>query len=66
MPGLLVRLAVREGDRVTVGQELAVIEAMKMENVLRAEVDATVARVHCRCGDSLCVDQVILEFTREG
>jgi len=62
MPGLLVSLAVREGDRVKAGQDLAVIEAMKMENVLRAESDATVKAVHVAPGDSLAVDQPILEF----
>jgi propionyl-CoA carboxylase alpha chain len=62
MPGLLVRLWVEEGEEVKAGQDLAVIEAMKMENVLRAEVDGVVAAIHCRRGDSLEVDQVILEF----
>ena len=62
MPGLLVRLWVSEGDEVKAGQDLAVIEAMKMENVLTAEVDGVVAAIHCRRGDSLDVDQIILEF----
>ncbi len=62
MPGLLVSLAARRGDRVKAGQDLAVIEAMKMENVLRAENDATVKAVHVAPGDSLAVDQPILEF----
>ena len=62
MPGLLVRLRVQEGEEVKAGQELAVIEAMKMENVLRAEVDGVVATIHCQRGDSLDVDQIILEF----
>jgi len=62
MPGLLVQLKVEEGETVKAGQELAVIEAMKMENVLKAEVDGTIARVSCRPGDSLSVEQVILEF----
>ncbi len=62
MPGLLVQLRVEEGHAVKAGQELAVIEAMKMENVLRAPVDGVVARVCCNRGDSLNVDQVILEF----
>ncbi len=62
MPGLLVKISVNEGDRVQCGQELAVIEAMKMENVLRAPVSATVATIVCRPGDCLSVDQVILEF----
>ena len=62
MPGLLASLAVAEGDEVKAGQELAVVEAMKMENVLRAENDATVRTVHAAPGDSLAVDQPILEF----
>jgi len=62
MPGLLVRLRVQAGDEVKAGQELAVIEAMKMENVIRAEVDGVVAAIHCQRGDSLDVDQIILEF----
>jgi len=62
MPGLLVRLAVEEGQEVKAGEELAVVEAMKMENVLRAERDGVVAAVHARPGASLAVDQAILEF----
>ena len=62
MPGLLVRLDVEEGDTVQPGQALAVVEAMKMENILRAEKAATVKAVSARTGDSLQVDQVILEL----
>ncbi|MCF6187899.1 MAG: acetyl/propionyl/methylcrotonyl-CoA carboxylase subunit alpha, partial [Desulfobulbaceae bacterium] len=62
MPGLLVQLKVKEGQGVKAGQELAIVEAMKMENVLKAEVDGTVARITCKRGDSLNVEQVILEF----
>jgi propionyl-CoA carboxylase alpha chain len=63
MPGLLVSLAVGEGQDVKAGEELAVVEAMKMENVLRAERDGTVKTIRAKAGDSLAVDQVILEFT---
>ena len=62
MPGLIVSVAVEEGDEVFAGQTLAVVEAMKMENILRAEKDAVVAVVHASAGDSFAVDQVILEF----
>ena len=62
MPGLLVSLSVGEGDEVKAGQELAVIEAMKMENVLRAENEARVKSALAAPGDSLAVDQPILEF----
>jgi len=62
MPGLLVRVSVAEGDEVRAGEELAVVEAMKMENVLRAERDGVIKAVHAAAGDSLVVDQSILEF----
>ena len=62
MPGLLVRLDVAPGDKVEAGQPLAVVEAMKMENILRAEKAATVKSVSAAAGDSLAVDQVILEL----
>ena len=62
MPGLLVRVSVGPGDAVKAGQEVAVVEAMKMENLLRAEQDGTVAAVLAEPGASLAVDQPILEF----
>ena len=62
MPGLLVSLSVEEGDAVSAGEQLAVVEAMKMENVLRAERDGVIKAVHAAAGDSLVVDQSILEF----
>jgi propionyl-CoA carboxylase alpha chain len=62
MPGLLVKLAVEPGEEVKVGQELAVVEAMKMENVLRAPADGKVTDIKAGLGDCLTVDQVILEF----
>ncbi len=62
MPGLLVRVSVEPGQAVKAGQELAVVEAMKMENVLFASQDATVAAVLSSAGDSLTVDQAIIAF----
>ncbi|MEM9221304.1 MAG: acetyl/propionyl/methylcrotonyl-CoA carboxylase subunit alpha [Pseudomonadota bacterium] len=62
MPGLVVSLSVSEGDKVEAGQQLAVIEAMKMENVIRAEQPGKVKRVAVAVGDSLAVDAVILEL----
>jgi propionyl-CoA carboxylase alpha chain len=62
MPGLIVSIAVAEGDRVEAGQQLATVEAMKMENILRAEKSGTVAKLLAKAGDSLAVDAVIMEF----
>ena len=62
MPGLLVTLHVGEGDKVEAGQPLATVEAMKMENILRAEKSGTVKTVNAAQGDSLAVDAVILEM----
>ncbi len=62
MPGLVVSIAVVEGQEVKAGETLAVVEAMKMENVLRAERDLTVAKLNAKPGDSLAVDAVIMEF----
>jgi len=62
MPGLLTRLEVKKGDKVEAGQPIAVVEAMKMENILRAEKSTTVKATPVKAGDSLAVDQVIVEF----
>ena len=62
MPGLLVSLNVKVGDKVEAGQPLAVVEAMKMENILRAEKSATVKSINAQQGESLAVDAVILEL----
>ena len=62
MPGLLKAIAVKQGQDVKAGEELCVVEAMKMENILRAERDGTIAKLHAAAGDSLAVDQRILEF----
>jgi propionyl-CoA carboxylase alpha chain len=62
MPGLVVAIAVAEGQEVKAGETLVIVEAMKMENVLRAERDGTVTKLHAKPGDSLAVDAVIMEF----
>ncbi|WP_353641597.1 acetyl/propionyl/methylcrotonyl-CoA carboxylase subunit alpha [Mesorhizobium sp. WSM2239] len=62
MPGLVVSILVAEAQDVKAGEMLAVVEAMKMENVLRAERDLTVAKINAKPGDSLAVDAVIMEF----
>ena len=62
MPGLLVKLHVGEGDQVETGQPLATVEAMKMENILRAEKSGTVATINAQEGETLMVDAVILEL----
>jgi propionyl-CoA carboxylase alpha chain len=62
MPGLLVSVAVKPGDEVKAGEELAVLEAMKMENMLRAERDGVVAKVNFEPGANLAVDDKIMEF----
>jgi propionyl-CoA carboxylase alpha chain len=62
MPGLVVSISVSEGQEVKTGETLAVVEAMKMENVLRAERDGVVKAIRAKPGDSLAVDAVIMEF----
>ena len=62
MPGLVKAIHTSEGADVKAGDALAVVEAMKMENILRAERDGTVKKVNAKPGDSLAVDAVILEF----
>jgi propionyl-CoA carboxylase alpha chain len=62
MPGLVVSLAVAEGQEVKAGETLAVVEAMKMENILRAERDGLIRTIRVKPGDSVAVDAVIMEF----
>ncbi|RUM19432.1 acetyl/propionyl/methylcrotonyl-CoA carboxylase subunit alpha [Rhizobium phaseoli] len=62
MPGLVVSIAVAEGQEVKAGETLAIVEAMKMENVLRADRDLVVSKINAAAGESLAVDAVIMEF----
>ena len=62
MPGLVKAINVKVGQEVKVGEPLCMVEAMKMENVLRAERDGTISKIYAREGDSLAVDAVIMEF----
>lgn len=62
MPGLLLSVSVEEGQEVKAGEELCVIEAMKMENIMRAEKDVVIKKVHTSAGSSLSVDEKIIEF----
>ena len=62
MPGLVVKLNVEEGEVVEEGQALCTIEAMKMENILKAEKKGTVSKINAIAGDSLAVDEIIMEF----
>ena len=62
MPGLLVSLLVDENQEVEENQPLAIIEAMKMENIIKSTKKTKVKKINCKEGDSLEVDQIILEF----
>jgi len=62
MPGLVVSIDVAERQEVKEGEKLAVVEAMKMENILRAERDGTVVKIHAAPGANLAVDAIIMEF----
>jgi len=62
MPGLIVGVNVSVGDQVQEGQALCTVEAMKMENILRAEKAAVVSKINASTGDNLAVDEVIMEF----
>jgi propionyl-CoA carboxylase alpha chain len=62
MPGLVVSINVAEGQEIKSGEPLAVVEAMKMENVLTAERDARIKKIRAKKGDSLALDDVIMEF----
>ena len=62
MPGLVVSVDIDEGQSVEDGDKLCVVEAMKMENIIRSEASGTIKKIHCREGDSLATDEVMIEF----
>jgi propionyl-CoA carboxylase alpha chain len=62
MPGLVVTLDVTEGQSVRAGEQVAIIEAMKMQNIIRAERDGVVKTVSAKAGDSVAADEVLVEF----
>ncbi|MDH3272465.1 MAG: biotin/lipoyl-binding protein [Gemmatimonadota bacterium] len=70
MPGLVVKVEVEEGDKVRAGQGIVIVEAMKMENELKADADAVVERIHVRAGQAVDKDEVLVELgsleTEEG
>ena len=62
MPGAVVSVAVQPGDTVVDGQELCIIEAMKMQNILKSERDGVIKSVNVKAGDSVAVDELLIEF----
>ena len=62
MPGLVLEVKLSEGDVVAEGESAIILEAMKMENVMKAEQDGVVSKVHANIGESLTVDQILIEF----
>jgi len=62
MPGAIVSIDVEPGDVVEDGQQLCIIEAMKMQNVIKSEVNGKVKKVNVKAGDSVVVDEVLIEF----
>lgn len=62
MPGAVVSVSVKPGDKVVDGQELCIIEAMKMQNILKSEKEGTIKSVKVKAGDSVTVDELLIEF----
>lgn len=62
MPGMVLNVKIKPGDEISKGQAVVVLEAMKMENVLKAEADATVKAIHCKQGEAVEKNQVLVEF----
>jgi propionyl-CoA carboxylase alpha chain len=65
MPGTLISFAVQEGDHVEIGQELCIVEAMKMQNIVRAPREGFIAKINVKEGAALVTDQVVIEFAVE-
>jgi propionyl-CoA carboxylase alpha chain len=62
MPGAMVEVMVKPGDAVVEGQSLCIIEAMKMQNVVKSEIEGTIKRVNVKAGDSVAVDELLIQF----
>ena len=62
MPGAVVSVSVAPGDKVVDGQELCIIEAMKMQNILKSEREGVIKSVNVKAGDSVAVDELLIEF----
>jgi propionyl-CoA carboxylase alpha chain len=62
MPGTIVQTFVKPGDHVVEGQQLCIIEAMKMQNILKAEIEGVIDQVNVKAGDSVAVDQLLISF----
>ena len=62
MPGLIVSIPVSEGEEVKAGQAIAIIDAMKMENILKSEIDSKIKKKYLKEGDNVAVDEVIIEY----
>lgn len=62
MPGAIVSVSVKPGDKVVEGQELLVIEAMKMQNIIKSEVEGEIKAVYIKAGASVAVDEILIEF----
>jgi len=62
MPGAIVSVAVAVGDKVVDGQELVIVEAMKMQNILKSEREGVIKSVNVKSGDSVAVDEILIEF----
>jgi len=62
MPGAIVSVSVQAGDKVVDGQDLCIVEAMKMQNILKSEREGIIKSVNVKAGDSVTVDQLLIEF----